>query len=112
MLGRERHRVAEPEREGVVGARHAGPALGLVGEDDDGLSGAARHLGEGPVGRQDAGAGVDHEQHDVGLVDRRLGLGAHAAEQRARLRLLQPGGVDDAEAQATRAAPRPRAGRG
>ena len=99
VLGREGDGVAEPEREGVVGARHAGPALGLVGEDDDGLAGAARHLGERPVGRQDAGAGVDHEEHHVGLLDRRFGLGAHAAEERARIGLLEAGGVDDAEAQ-------------
>ena len=34
MLGRERHRIAEAEPERLVGARHAGPALGLVGDED------------------------------------------------------------------------------
>ncbi len=112
MLGRERHRLAEAERERLVGARHPGPALGLVGDEDHRLAGAPHELGEGPVGRQQAGAGVDQEQDHVGLGDGRLGLRPHAAEKRTLVRLLEAGRVDDAEVKDRRAARRPRAGRG
>ena len=52
VLGGEGDRVAEAEAEGLVGAVAPRPALGLVGEDDDGLAGAADGGGEMPVGRR------------------------------------------------------------
>ena len=97
-----------PKREGVVGAGRPGAALGLVGDEHHRLAGAAHELGEGPVGGQHAGARVDHEEDDVGLGDRRLGLRrACAACSEPSLRLLEAGGVDDAEARGRRAAPSP-----
>ena len=96
VLRGERDRIAEPQREGLVGAGD-GAALRLVGDEDDGHARAPHQLGEGLVGRQHAGAGVDHEQHHVGGEDRRLGLHAHAAGQRVVVGLLQSRRVDDAE---------------
>ena len=52
VLGGKDDRVAEAEAEGVVGAVAPRPALGLVGDDDDGLAGAAHRRGEMPVGRR------------------------------------------------------------
>ena len=67
-------------------ARHAfcAAALGLVGHQNDRLAAAAHALGEFAVGRRDAGPRVDDEEHDIGIIDRRLGLGAHARFERCR----------------------------
>ena len=46
------------------------------------------------VGRGDAGAGVDHEQHQVGLRHGGLGARPHPPVERLGIALLQPGGVD------------------
>jgi len=46
------------------------------------------------IGRRHAGAGVHHEQHQVGHLDGRFRRSAHAAIQRFRIAFLQPGGVD------------------
>ena len=50
-----------------------------------------------------AGARVDHEQHGVAIVQRRLGLRAHAAGQRGRVALLQARGVDNGEVEVAEA---------
>ncbi len=55
VLGRDRHRLAEPERIGFVHARLRRPALALVGDQDRGLAGLrtrsakARSTGVGPA---------------------------------------------------------------
>ncbi len=100
VLGGEGDRVAEPKGERLVGAGHTGPALGLVGDEDDRASRPAGQFGEGLVGRQNTGAGVDHEQHHVGGEDRRFGLHPHPAGQGVVVGLFQAGGVDDPEDQA------------
>ena len=97
VLGRERDRIAEAQREGLVGACEAGAALGLVGDEDHGLAGAAHHFGERPVGGQDADARIDDEEDDVGIADGGLGLRAHAAEERFLGGFFEAGRVDDAE---------------
>ena len=99
VLGRERHRIAQAQREGLVGACHARIALRLVGDEDDGLARAAHHLGERAGRREDADAGIDDEEDHVGVADGGLRLGAHAAEERFLVGLLEPCGVDDAEFQ-------------
>ena len=66
MLGRDRDRLAEAQAMRFGQAVLAGAALALVG-DQDHLGGAlAQPVGEALVERQDAGARVDQEQHDVG----------------------------------------------
>ena len=99
VLGRERHRLAEAELPGLEqpGLRRA--ALGLVGDEDHPPRPLAQQLGERAVDRGDAGAGVDQEQADVGGVHRPLGQRPHPAGQAGVGRLLEPGGVDDGEAQ-------------
>ena len=97
MLGGNRHRIAEAERVGLVSPLHAGAALGLVRDQDDGTFRAPDKVREPLVVGGEAGAAVDHEQNDVGLGDRRLGLGAHAALERALVGMLEPRGVDDPE---------------
>ena len=99
MFGRERDWVAEAERERLVSAGQAGAALGLVGDEHHRAAGAAHQFGEGLVGGEDAGAGIDDEQHDVGFEDRGFGLRAHAAEQRIGIGLFEPRRVDDAKHQ-------------
>src|SRR5829696_8496606 len=99
VLGRERHRLSEPQGERVVGAGRPGAALGFVGDEHHRLAGAAHELDEGLIRRQHPGARVHQEEDDVRLGDRRLCLVAHAGEERALLGLLEAGGVDDAEAQ-------------
>ena len=86
------------------------PALGLVGDEDDGLAAAAHAAGEFAVGGRHAGAGVDDEEHDIGIVDRRLGLRAHARFEAVALDVVEAGRVEDAEAQVAQPAPRPRGG--
>ncbi len=97
MLGGDRDRLAEPERERLQHAGLAVAALALVGDDDGVASGAARQLGEGAVRRRQPGAGVDHEQQDIGFGDGGLGLGPHAALEALGLGLFKAGRVDDAE---------------
>ena len=75
----------------------AGAALALVG-DQDHLGGAlAQPVGEALVERQDAGARVDQEQHDVGAVDGALGEAAHARLERLAADRLPAGGVEQRE---------------
>jgi hypothetical protein len=51
------------------------------------------------IERRDAGAGIDHEQDNIGLGDCGIGLGAHTAGQGLVCGILQPGGIDDIDAQ-------------
>ncbi len=99
MLGRDRHRLAEAESEGLVGARRAAAAFGLVGDDNGRLAGAAQHVGKHAIVRHDAGTGIDEEQHRVGVRDRSLGLGPHAAREAFGPGFLQARRVDDREGQ-------------
>ena len=103
MLGRERDRIAEAEPEGLVGLQVAGPALGLVGQQDHGLARPAHEVGEVPVVRGHADARVDDEQDRVGISQRLLGLRAHASGQGRRFGLLESGRVDDREAEVAEA---------
>ncbi len=99
MFGRQRHRLAEAERVGLEASGLPGGAFHLVGDQHGRLAGAAHQFGEGAVVGDRPRARVDHEEHRVGLRDRRLGLGAHAAGQTVRRRLFEAGGIDDGEVQ-------------
>src|SRR5712672_462969 len=59
----------------------AGAALTLVGDQDHLVFALAQPAGEALVHRQDARAGIDQEQHDVGAFDGTLGEAAHARLQ-------------------------------
>ncbi len=99
VLGGDRHRLAETEREGLVIAGVGSATLRLVGDEDQRLAGGTDQRGEMLIQRRDAGAGIDHEQDEIGLVDCRFGLGAHAAGQGFGVDILQAGGIDEADAQ-------------
>jgi hypothetical protein len=45
----------------------------------------------------DALARIDDQQHNIGEIERALGLRPHASGERCRRRLFEPGGVDNAE---------------
>ncbi len=92
--GRQRHRLAHAEREGVQSAGLAGLAFGLVGDQHHRLAPPAQHFGEHLVVRRHAFARVDHEQGQVGLVDGDLGLRLHAGLQALVVDVLKSGGVD------------------
>jgi len=51
-----------------------------------------------------ARACVDHEKYDVGLVDRRFRLRAHASGQAFRRSLFEPGRIDHGERDVTETA--------
>ena len=75
----------------------AGAALALVGDQDHLVGALAQPAGEALVERQDAGARVDQEQHDVGAVDGALGEAAHARLERLAADRLPAGGVEQGE---------------
>ncbi len=99
MLGRDRHGLAEPQREGLEDAAGAGTPLGLVRHQHHRRLAAAQPIGEMAVDRRDADARVDDKQSDVGLLQRARRLLLHARAEAAGLGLVEPGGIDDAEAQ-------------
>ena len=78
-------------------ARCAGSALRLVGDQDDRLADRAQHLGEMPVERRHAGAGVDQEQADVGRAHGGLGLGRIRPARLSGRGVVEAGGVDGGE---------------
>ncbi len=93
MLGGQRDRLAEAEREGFERTGGGGAALALVGDHDGRLAGLAHQLGKRTVARGEAAARIDHEEHRIGRLDRGPGLRHHAPRQAAGRRLLEPGGV-------------------
>ena len=97
MLGRQSERLAEAKREGFHPPGFAGAAFGLVGGDDHRRVLVAQPAGDFLVERGQPLAPVDHEQGDVGLAHRGLGLLAHPAGQRGGVDVLEAGGVHDAE---------------
>jgi len=99
VLGGDRDRLAEAEREGLVVAGVAGVALAFVGDQDHRLARPAQRLGDGLVAGGEAGLAVDDEEDRVGVGDGGLGLRRHAAGQRLGLLVLEACGVDDAEEQ-------------
>src|SRR3546814_9468095 len=78
-------RLAEPQRIGLAETGLRLTALALVGDQGDGLAAAPQPAGEVLVERGDAGAGVEHQQGEVGLGQCILRLRAHA-----RLRSEEP----------------------
>ncbi len=94
MLGRQRHRLAQAQGEGVEDPGLSGPAFGLVGDKDHRPPAPAQDLGEDPVVRGHALPRVDDEQRQVGLVDRLLGLRLHPGFEALVVDVLETGGVD------------------
>ena len=97
VLGRKRHRLAKAQGMRLADATTAFPALGLVGDQHDGLGLTPKAFGKDPVQRGHAFAGVDHEQDQVAVGNRRLGLFAHARFQTVVADVLEPGRVDQGQ---------------
>ncbi len=97
VFGGDGERVAQAQAVGFQRVGQAEAALGLVGHQQHAAVLAAQPVGEMLVGRGDADARVDDEDDQVGLANRRLAAGAHAAVDRLGVALLQPGGIDQAD---------------
>ena len=94
--GRARRRRATAGRD--RGSQHGGIGLAalvvdLVGDEDDRLAGAAQQLGDGLVVIGGPDGRVDDEHHDVGEVDRDLGLLGHPEVDAGRARSASSGPV-------------------
>ena len=99
MLGRYCQRLAEAEAISLVRARLPGAALALVGDKQRGLAGLAHQIRKGAVVGEDAGAGIDHEQDEIGIGQRGLRLRPHAPGQSLGGCVFEAGGIDDAKGQ-------------
>ncbi len=97
VLGRDRHRVAEAEPVGFADPGEGRAAFGLVGDQHHRLARSPQPGGEVAVGFGHAVTRVDDEQRHIGVGERALGLRLHAAGERGRRRLFEPGGVDRAK---------------
>src|SRR3546814_7121735 len=71
----------------------------FVGEQHDRRRHPPQPVGEMRVERRHPGAGVDQHQHEVGLLDRLLGLPPHPCLETVVEGVLEPGGVDQPELQ-------------
>src|SRR5579884_2217742 len=89
--------VAEAERVELVGLGSLGGGIDLVRHEQHRPAPRAEQPGDLPVLRGEPRARVDHEQHDVGLVDRPLRLPADQAGERLAGARHQPAGVDERE---------------
>src|SRR5690606_30693948 len=81
-----------------------GSSLGLVRRDDARRGMASQPAADLLVERRKSLASVNEEQRDVGLADRRVGLGAHPPGQRLGIFLFEAGSVDDPETKIVEAA--------
>ena len=79
VFGRDTDGIAEAEGIGVENCRGRRASLGLVSDQQYGFALATQPLCKVLVGWRDAGSGVQHEQHEVGLRDRVGRSGTHAA---------------------------------
>ena len=97
VLGRDGDRLSEAQRIGLADAAAALAALGLVGQQDDGLVLFAQAFGENLVQRCHALPGVHHEQDQVAVLQRRLGLFAHPGFEAVVGDVLIARGVDQGQ---------------
>ncbi len=94
---RERDRVAEPEPVELERLGVAARVVQLVRDHEHVATGGAQDLGELLVPRRDSRLRVDHEEHEIGLLDRLSRLVGHLRPERARVLAVDAPGVDHAE---------------
>jgi hypothetical protein len=99
VRGRDRDRLVEAKAPGLGGGEVAAVALGLVGDQDEGLAVQPQCLGEGLVERGDADLAVDHQEPDVGVVQGPEAQFAQPPREAFLRRLLDAGGVQHGEVQ-------------
>src|SRR5687768_11025547 len=97
MLGRDGYRIAEAQTIGLLDIVGSAAAFGLVGEQNDGLALAAHERGEMAVDGRDPVAGIDHEQAEIGLIDRRFRLPVHATGEACGGSFIEARRVDQGE---------------
>ena len=90
----DHQRLAEAEFVELGGGLRS-HALGLVDGEHDAAPGHAQALADAPVLRREAFAGIEHEDDDVALGDRLLGLRRHLADDAFGVHRLEAAGVDD-----------------
>ena len=109
---RDHHRVAQPQR---VQLERRGLALGvvhLVRDDHHRRPRSAQDLGDLLIAGGQPGGGVDHQQHEVGLLDGDPGLRGHLGLQRRLVARIHAAGVDQQKPPRRSTRTRPRCGRG
>jgi len=99
MLCREANGLAQPQPPGLDHPGIGGRALGLVRRKDHVIRPLAQNLGENLIHRRHPGARVDHEEADIGHLDRALGQPPHPAFKAVIGGILQPRRVDHRKAQ-------------
>src|SRR5204862_7843019 len=88
---------AEPERIGLVELRKCLSAFRLVRDQHNRLADAPQPTGKMTIERRQTGTRIDDQKGDISLVERTFGLYPHSAAEHLRRRLLEPGGIDQAE---------------
>ena len=97
MQGGDRVRLTEPQVPQRGGLGLLAGVVDLVGHEEHRLVRLAEQAHHVLVGRRRPDGGVDDEEHDVGEVDRDLGLSGHRRVDALRVG-LPPAGVDEGEA--------------
>src|SRR5690606_23070342 len=89
MLGGNRDGLAEAELKCLVEAVEALTALALVGDQNGGTPSGADQPRECGIGGRHPLPGINHEQHQIGILQRLLSLPGHAGGDAARWSLLE-----------------------
>ena len=97
VKAREWQRVSQPEPVKHRGVRIAARIVDLVREHDHGALGRAQDRRELLVSRGDAGARVDDEEDEFGLIDRGLRLLCDLRPERPAFDLVHAARVDEPE---------------
>ncbi len=95
--GRHRHRVAQSQPVQLQRIRLVSEVVDLVGDQQHGRARAAQDLRDLLVTRHQTGPGVDHQQHQVGLLHRHPRLRRHFGLHRRVVCDVEPAGVDQPE---------------
>ena len=90
--------LAEAQRRELVAELRARRIVELVRDEQHGLTRSPQDVGQLGVARRQAGAGVDEKYHEVGLLDRRPGLGDCAASNHGLVRDVDAARVHEQEA--------------
>ena len=98
--GRDRRRLAEAEAVELCGHGHGAHVVDLVGGNDRRrarLRAAAQLLGQLLITGVEAAAGIDHQDHEVGVGDGLAGLALHGTREVVLLGHVDAAGVDQQE---------------
>ena len=98
VQSRDRHGLAEPEAVELVDLVGPGRVVNLVRDQEHGAVGAAQQLRDLFIAGRHAGLRVDDEQHEIGLVDRRAGLGGDLTRDLGAVSEVDAARVDQDEA--------------